>query len=331
MDPIALSGVRWDEAGSFAEFMDSRKGRLGVNFACYVGHSNLRRWVMGEDAVERAATADEIAAMQAMLREALAAGAAGISSSAAPTHLDIDGRPVPSRMADRDELLALAEELGRWGSGSVAFLPSSSIGGLDDEDKDYLIALGKASGLPVIMQGLGGRNKVDAPTATWEASVEFLDRATDAGAPVYSMLITRPFDRELVIGPANLHYLSVPSWVHMLTLPHDERARPAARSRAPRRAAAWRSRTTTATRPRERPCRRRCGPTSTSTGSCWPSTKRSRDARSLRSPKSKGRRRRTSALDLAAGGGPGDHLPLEDRKPRMDGGRRRPRSSIPAW
>jgi N-acyl-D-amino-acid deacylase len=223
MDPIALSGVRWDEAGSFADFMDSRKGRLGVNFACYVGHSNLRRWVMGEAAVERAATADEIAAMQAMLREALAAGAAGISSSAAPTHLDIDGRPVPSRMADRTELLALAEELGRWGSGSVAFLPSSSIGGLDDEDKDYLIALGKASGLPVIMQGLGGRNKVDAPTATWEASVEFLDRATDAGAPVYSMLITRPFDRELVIGPANLHYLSVPTWVHMLTLPHDER------------------------------------------------------------------------------------------------------------
>jgi N-acyl-D-aspartate/D-glutamate deacylase len=223
MDPIALSGVRWDEADTFAGFMDSRKGRLGVNFACYVGHSNLRRWVMGEDAVERAATADEIREMQAMLREALAAGAAGISSSAAPTHLDIDGRPVPSRMSDRQELLLLAEELGRWGSGSVAFLPASWIGGLDDEDKDYLIALGKASGLPVIIQGLGGRNKVDAPTATWEASVEFLDRATDAGAPVFSMLITRPFDRELTISPANLHYLSVPSWVHMLSLPHQER------------------------------------------------------------------------------------------------------------
>ncbi|MCW2549249.1 MAG: amidohydrolase [Mycobacterium sp.] len=223
MDPIALTGVRWDEAGNFADFMGSRKGRLGVNFACYVGHSNLRRWVMGQDAVERVATDDEIRAMQELLREALAAGAAGISSSAAPTHLDIDGRPVPSRVADRRELLALAEEIGRWGSGSVAFLPASSIGGLDDEDKDYMIALGKASGLPVIMQGLGGRNKVDAPTATWEASVEFLDKATAAGAPIYSMLITRPFDRELVIGPANLHYMSVASWVHMLKLPHDER------------------------------------------------------------------------------------------------------------
>ena len=108
-------------------------------------------------------------------------------------------------------------------AGSLAFLPSSAIGGLDDEDKDYLIALGAASGLPVIIQGLGGRNKVDAPTATWEASVEFLDRANTEGAPVYSMLITRPFDRGLVIGPENLHYLSVPSWMRMLGLPHAER------------------------------------------------------------------------------------------------------------
>lgn len=223
MDPIALSGVHWDEAGTFGEFMDSRRGRLGVNFACYIGHSNLRRWVMGEDAVERTATDAEIKAMQVLLAEGMAAGAAGLSSSAAPTHLDIDGRPVPSRVAGREELLLLAEELGRWGSGSLAFLPASSIGGLDEQDKDYLIALGRAAGLPVIIQGLGGRNKVDAPTATWEASVEFLDRATAAGAPVYSMLITRPFDREMRIGPENLHYPSVPSWSRMLALSHEDR------------------------------------------------------------------------------------------------------------
>src|SRR6201994_1286954 len=92
MDPIALSGVAWKEFETFPEFMQSRAGRLGVNFACYIGHSNLRRWVMGEDCTERAATSDEIAAMAAILREALRAGAAGLSSSAAPTHLDIAGR-----------------------------------------------------------------------------------------------------------------------------------------------------------------------------------------------------------------------------------------------
>jgi N-acyl-D-aspartate/D-glutamate deacylase len=224
MDPIALSGVRWDQAETFPEFLDSRRGRLGINFACYIGHSNLRVQVMGSDAaVSRAATTAEVDAMRALLADAMRAGAAGISSSAAPTHLDTAGRPVPSRFAEREELLALAEEVGRYGSGSVAYLPFSAIGGIDKDDEDYLIALGQASGLPVVIQGLGGRNKTDAPTATWEASLDFLERATAAGAPVFSMLISRPFDRRVVIGPENLHYLSVASWVHMLALPHDER------------------------------------------------------------------------------------------------------------
>ena len=223
MDPVALSAISWREFETFPEFLRSRRGRLGVNLACYVGHSNLRRWVMGAGASDRAATPAEIDAMRVMVAEAMAAGAAGVSSSAAPTHLDLDGRPVPSRMGERDELLALAEEAGRSGAGSIAFLPASAIGGLDREDEDYLIRLGSVSGLPVVIQGLGGRNKTDAPTATWEASKAFLDRATEAGAPVFSMLIARPFDRPIVLDESNFHYLAVPAWDRMLKLPHAER------------------------------------------------------------------------------------------------------------
>ena len=233
MDPIALSAITWDEFETFPEFLESRRGRLGVNFGSYVGHSNLRRWVMGPDATERTATPAEVDEMRRMVAEAMEAGAAGVSSSAAPTHLDLDGRPVPSRMADRDEMAALAEEAGRAGAGSIAYLPASAIGGIDAEDEAYLIRLASVSGLPVVIQGLGGRNKVDAPTATWEASKAFLDRATEAGAPVYSMLIARPFDRPVTIDETNLHYLAVPSWDRMLKLPFEERIRllrdPAAR------------------------------------------------------------------------------------------------------
>src|SRR4051812_44177537 len=89
MDPIALSAITWDEFQSFPEFVASREGRLGVNFATYVGHSNLRRWVMGADATEREATPAEVAEMRRLVAEAMAAGASGLSSSAAPTHLDI--------------------------------------------------------------------------------------------------------------------------------------------------------------------------------------------------------------------------------------------------
>jgi N-acyl-D-aspartate/D-glutamate deacylase len=223
MDPIALSAITWDEFETFAEFLATRRGRLGVNFGCYVGHSNLRRWVMGDAASDRAATDAEIDAMRSLVREAMAAGAAGISSSAAPTHLDLDDRPVPSRLADSRELLALAEEAGRAGAGSIAFLPASAIGGLDHDDEELLIALARVSGVPVIIQGLGGRNKVDAPTATWDAAQAFLDRATAQGAPVYSLLIARPFDRPVVIDETNHHYLAVPAWERMLKLPHAAR------------------------------------------------------------------------------------------------------------
>jgi N-acyl-D-aspartate/D-glutamate deacylase len=225
MDPVALTAVRWDDSDSFAGFLAGRAGNLGVNFGCYVGHSNVRRWVMGADASTRAATDDEIDAMRVLVRDAMAAGAAGLSSSAAPTHLDLDGAPVPSRLAQPGELLALAEEAGRAGRGSIAFLPASAIGGLNHDDEEYLIALGRVSGLPVIIQGLGGRNKVDAPTATWDAAQAFLDRATEVGAPVYSLLITRPFDRPVVIDENNHHYLAVPVWERMLKLPHAERIR----------------------------------------------------------------------------------------------------------
>lgn len=224
MDPIAMSGITWDEFETFREFLESRKGKLGVNFACYIGHSNLRRWVMGDDAIKRAATDDEIAAMCKMVAEAMDAGAAGFSSSMAPTHLDIYDRPVPSRLADKREVLALVAEVGKAGHGSIAFLPSSAVGGITVEDQEYLIEIGQTSGLPVIIQGLGGRNKVDAPSATWEASQIFLDDAVARGGPVFSLLIARPFDRSLVIGPANLHYRAVPSWMHMLNLPEAERA-----------------------------------------------------------------------------------------------------------
>jgi N-acyl-D-aspartate/D-glutamate deacylase len=223
MDPIAMSGITWDDCDSFPKFVATRKGKLGVNFACYIGHSNLRRWVMGDDAVKRAATDDEIEEMRKMVAEAMEAGAAGFSSSMAPTHLDIQDRPVPSRLADKKEVLTLVEEVGRHGAGSIAFLPASAIGGLNETDQNYLIEIGSTAGLPVIIQGLGGRNKVDAPTATWEASQRFLDDAVKRGGPVFSLLITRPFDRSVVIGPTNMHYRAVPSWMRMLHAPEEER------------------------------------------------------------------------------------------------------------
>ena len=223
MEPTAMDAVEFDFE-TMPQYLSARTGRLGLNLACYIGHSNIRRWVMGPAGSEREATPEEIAEMQQVVRDAMDGGAAGLSSSHAPTHLDGNGQPVPSRFSSREELLALGEAAGHRGAGSITYLPTSAIGGIDDTDEDYCIELASRSGLPVIIQGLGGRNKTDAPTATWGRAQEFLNRAGANGSPIYNILITRPPDRPLTIGPENQLYLSVPSWVEMLALPHDDRA-----------------------------------------------------------------------------------------------------------
>src|SRR5947209_7641796 len=124
MDVEALRvGVPWDFA-SFPEYLSSvERHGLGLNFTAYIGHTALRLFVMGDDAYERAATADEIARMQATVREAMDAGAAGFATSFAPTHRGAEGKPVPSRFAERAEIDGILDTLREVGRGVVAFTP----------------------------------------------------------------------------------------------------------------------------------------------------------------------------------------------------------------
>lgn len=222
MEPSALEHVGWDFE-TFDEFMQTRPGRLGVNLGMYVGHSAIRRWVMGDDSFERAATDAEVSEMAALVASAMEGGALGFSSSHAPTHLDLAGRPVPSRLATRDELRALADAVGIHGRGSIAFAPMSAVEGIDEEDRAFLIELAQRGGVPVITQGLGGRSKVDAPEETWAASKAFLDASAALGAPVYSLLMTRPLNGPFTLRGGTTRYQGVPLWDELMSLPPDER------------------------------------------------------------------------------------------------------------
>ena len=167
---------------------------------------------MGDEGSARAATDAEVLEMGRVLHQAMEAGAAGFSSTHASTHNDGDNHPVPSRFAEPDELLALADELSRVNRGTITYLPRSAVGGLDRADMDLLIELGRVSGVPVIIQGLGGRNKVDAPGADWGTALEFLERARTAGSAVYSLLLARPFDRPFTLAEGTTLYEGVPAW-----------------------------------------------------------------------------------------------------------------------
>jgi N-acyl-D-aspartate/D-glutamate deacylase len=124
MDPATLTaGICW-EFETFPQYLElvRRRGTV-LNFTAYLGHSALRLYVMGDAAYERAATADEIERMCGLVREAIEAGAAGFSTSFSFAHRGVDGKPVPSRFAARDEVEALFLAAGRTGKGVVLATP----------------------------------------------------------------------------------------------------------------------------------------------------------------------------------------------------------------
>lgn len=195
MDASALAGIPFDGFETFPEYLAHMEGRIGINAAFYVGHCAVRRYVMGDDCQAREATPDEVEAMRRIVAEAVAAGAAGFSSTHSPTHFDSADRPVPSRLSSIDELKALAAEAGKGNGGSIAYLPGSAVGGITPDDEALLVDLSLAARLPVIIQGLGARSKVDAPTAGWDNAKRFVDEATAHGASVFSMAMSKPFNR----------------------------------------------------------------------------------------------------------------------------------------
>ena len=124
MDPATLlAGVEW-EFETFPEYLDAI-GRRGtdLNFTAYIGHSALRLYVLGDAAYERAATPEEVERMCDLVREAIAIGAAGFSTSFSFAHRGVDGKPVPSRFADRDEVAALFRAADEAGKGVVLYTP----------------------------------------------------------------------------------------------------------------------------------------------------------------------------------------------------------------
>jgi N-acyl-D-aspartate/D-glutamate deacylase len=114
---VLRQGIRW-QFETIPEYLDllERQG-AAVNIAAFAGHSALRTYVMGEAATQRAATQAEVGAMKGLLLEAMRAGAIGFSTSTSPAHNGAGGRPMPSRLADENELRTLVGSLKEAGRG----------------------------------------------------------------------------------------------------------------------------------------------------------------------------------------------------------------------
>ncbi|MHB1138306.1 MAG: N-acyl-D-amino-acid deacylase family protein [Microthrixaceae bacterium] len=192
VDTLA-AGIPWDFE-SFPEYLDSvRRRGVALNFTAFVGHTALRIFTMGDEAYERAATAEEIARMQTLLREAIGAGAAGFASSFSPTHRGDGGRPIPSRLATREEVDALVDVMAELRTGVVAcVIGQESIGLMDIYD------LQSRAGIPFTYTALlamsAGHHRIMAEinTAKWAEGAQVWPQVT--GRPLsFSFSMTAPF------------------------------------------------------------------------------------------------------------------------------------------
>lgn len=219
--PLATleAGVPFDWR-STADYLDRLDGTLAVNTAFKVGHSALRRVVMGEEATRRTATPDEVAAMARLLRQGLDAGAVGFSSSWSRTHNDGDGVPVPSRHADAAELLALCRVCRDVPGTSLEFIPDVA-GEFDGAAVDLMAAMSRTAERPLNWNVL----PVTAGTLpSVEAKLAAGTYAAANGGKVIALTVPMTVASRLSFSSGFL-LDAMPGWEDVLFLPHDERRR----------------------------------------------------------------------------------------------------------
>jgi N-acyl-D-aspartate/D-glutamate deacylase len=210
--PVAsLSAVlRWSWE-TFDQFLDAIDHGLGVNMMPLVGHNPLRLSAMGQAAWERAATSDEIATMQSLLRAALEAGAWGWSTTVSPTHAGPKGQPVPTRLAANDERLALGRTLGEYNRGVIEILPPGAAQP-DEADKQHLLDVALTSGRPVFF-------------LTFDAEPrDYVERAARDGAQLYALLRVIPFNPKFTLKKTTF-FANLDVWDIVMALRLEDRLR----------------------------------------------------------------------------------------------------------
>jgi len=200
-----------DYARSFGEM------HLGVNVLTFVGHSQIRIYVMGEEAWTRAARPEEIAAMAAELDRALCAGALGMSFSLYDK--DRSDRPVPSCLADDAEIDALMAILSAH-RAAFQFVPGDTtdviIGQL--EWLGGFLARHEVTGIYNILVHL------DSDPERSVRIVACLEQLQARGAPIYGMVSPRPF--ELTLGfEQSIAFINVPAWNELVQAEPAEQLR----------------------------------------------------------------------------------------------------------
>ncbi|MET9582097.1 D-aminoacylase [Streptomyces sp. NPDC006539] len=211
-------GVDWSWS-TFREYLDALEGRIAVNAGFMVGHCALRRHVMGADAVGGQPGPAQLDAMLRLLHDAMDAGAWGLSTTRSTTHSDGDGKPVASRHALPEELLALSRAVGEHEGTQLEAIVAGCLDQFSDDEIDLLVDMTATAGRPL------NWNVLTIDAAVPERVPRQLvpsERARRAGGRVVAltMPILTPMNMSLgTFCALNL----IPGWGEILSLPVPER------------------------------------------------------------------------------------------------------------
>ena len=196
---IKLDHVTWEHYGiqptwrTFGEyFARLRKQGMGINLASYVGATQVRRVVIGED--NRAPTAAELERMKALVREAMRDGAVGLSTSL---------QYAPAPYATTEELIALAAEAGKFGGIYASHIRDEGNGIIGALDEAFRI--GREAKIPVEIWHLKAAGK-----SNWGRMAEIvahIEAARKSGVDVAA-------DTYAYTAAFNSFSAIIPPWAH---------------------------------------------------------------------------------------------------------------------
>jgi N-acyl-D-aspartate/D-glutamate deacylase len=210
-------GMTWGWE-TFAEYLDAVDARpRSVDVGAQVAHGPVRAYVMGQRGADNEEATDrDIAAMAAIVREGLAAGALGFSTSRTWLHRAKSGELVPGTTAGEDELLGIGRALGEAGHG--VFQVASDLMP-EDPEIAWMQRISRETGRTVTFSLLQNRIEPDQ----WRRMLAVCERDAAEGGHLRPMVAQRPAGVLLGFEGTVHPFIFSPGYAAVAHLPPDER------------------------------------------------------------------------------------------------------------
>ena len=215
-------GIKWSWE-TFPEYLDALEADpKALDVAALAPGAAIRAYVMGEPgAKNEPATPEDLVAMARIVREAIDAGAVGVSTSRTILHRAVDGEPVPGTFAAEDELFALGHALADAGRGVFELAPAGIQGedmSAPDKEMAWMRKLAAETGRPITY----GFVQHDVVPDDWKRLLDVASEAYADGVPLRPQITGRPIG--LMLGLQGIHpFRTRPTYLSIADLPLDER------------------------------------------------------------------------------------------------------------